>query len=248
MDHPGCEEHILLPIAILAGGLGTRLQPLTKTVPKVLLPIRGEPFIAHQLRLLQSRGIERAVLCVGYLGEQIHDFVGDGKSFGLAVDYSWDGSTQLGTAGALLRAISKLGEAFFTVYGDSYLPCDYQAVQDSFLSSGKQALMTVFRNECQWDVSNVEFDGAQLIAYDKRRPTPSMRYIDYGLGVFQSSALNDLVELPSDLSTVYRNLLGKGQLAGFEVLQRFYEVGSFNGIRSFTEWLETEDHSRNEAT
>ena len=227
----------MLSVAILAGGLGTRLRPLTETTPKALLPIRGEPFIAHQLRLLQSRGIEHVVLCVGHLGEQVRDFVGSGDAFGLVVDYCWDGSIPLGTAGALRRALPKLGDAFFVIYGDSYLPCDYRAVQDTFLRSGKQALMTVFRNDGQWDASNVELCVERIVAYDKRHRTPRMRYIDYGLGAFHRSAFDALSDAACDLATVYQGLLSHDELAALEIQERFYEIGSVEGIRSLSEFL-----------
>lgn len=230
----------MLPIAILAGGLGTRLHPLTTTLPKALIPICGEPFVAHQLRLLHSRGIEHVVLCVGYLGEQIHEFVGDGESFGLRVEYSWDGQIPLGTAGALLGALPKLGSAFFTIYGDSFLPCDYRMVENAFLSSEKQGLMTVFRNEGRWDNSNVEFENGRICAYDKSQLTQQMHYIDYGLSVFQRSAFNDLIRLPADLSSVHEDLLRSDQLEGFEVQERFYEIGSFDGMNSLSERIERE--------
>ncbi len=190
----------MLPIAILAGGLATRLRPLTETIPKSLVPIHGEPFIAHQLRLLENRGIQHVVLCVGHLGEMIRSFVRDGQAFNLSVDYSWDGPVSLGTAGAIRKALPYLGEAFFVVYGDSYLPCDYRAVEDTFVTSGKQALMTVFRNEGQWDTSNVEFHDGQITAYDKRHRTPRMHHIDYGLAVFQRSALACIQSLTEAIS------------------------------------------------
>ena len=231
----------MLSVAILMGGLGTRVRPLTETTPKVLLPIGEEPFISHQLRLLRSRGIERVVLCVGYLGEQIRDFVGDGDAFGLEADYSWDGPVALGTAGALRRAIPKLGEAFFAMYGDSYLPCDYRAVEEAFYNSGKQGLMTVFRNDGQWDSSNVEFGDGQILAYDKQHRTARMRHIDYGLGLFKSLVFSGLPEQPCDLATIYQDLLRHEELAAFEVGERFYEAGSFEGIRSLTEFLGTAD-------
>lgn len=227
----------MLPVAILVGGLGTRLLPLTETIPKGMLPIRGEPFIAHQLRLLRNQGIERVVLCVGYLGELIRDFVGDGRAFGLKADYSWDGSTPLGTAGALRRALPKFGDAFFVIYGDSYLPCDYRVVQDAFCGSGKLALMTVFRNDGQWDASNVEFTDGRIVAYDKQNRTPRMRYIDYGLGAFQSSVFEALPNKACDLATVYSDLLSQGELAALEVKQRFYEAGSLDGIRLLSDLL-----------
>src|SRR5271165_5405998 len=124
----------MLPVAILCGGLATRLRPMTETIPKALIELNGEPFIAHQLRLLSSRGIKRAVLCVGYRGEMIEEFVGDGAPFGLHAEVLFDGPTLLGTAGAVRRALPLLGENFFVLYGDSYLPCDYSAVASAFLS------------------------------------------------------------------------------------------------------------------
>lgn len=227
----------MLPVAILAGGLGTRLRPLTEATPKAMLPICGEPFIAHQLRLLRARGIERVVLCLGYLGEQIRDFAGNGDAFGMEIDYSWDGSTPQGTAGALKKAVDKLGDACFVVYGDSYLPCDYRAVQDVFLASRKRALMTVFRNDGQWDASNVEYSEGRIVAYSKERRTEHMHYIDYGLSAFQSDVFRLLPESPCDLATVYRDLLIRDELAAHEVQERFYEAGSQEGVRSLNELL-----------
>src|SRR5690348_11378619 len=136
----------MLPVAILAGGLATRLRPLTETIPKALVEVRGEPFIAHQLRLLETNGVRRVVLCVSYLAEMVRDFVGDGGRFGIEVEYSLDGPVLRGTAGAIRQALPLLGDAFFVLYGDSYLPCDYAGIAAAFEQSGKPALMTVFRN------------------------------------------------------------------------------------------------------
>jgi NDP-sugar pyrophosphorylase family protein len=230
----------MLPAAILAGGLATRLRPLTETIPKSLVPVNGQPFLAHQLRLLRSRGIERVTLCVGHMGQTIRDFAGDGRAFGLAVDYSWDGPVALGTAGAVRNALSRLDDAFFVLYGDSYLPCDYRAVESAFLAAGKPALMTVFGNDNRWDASNVEFRDGKLLAYDKQRRTPRMRHIDYGLGVFQRSVFAALPPGPGDLTGVYQDLLARERLAAFEVEERFYEAGSFEGIRTLSELLAKE--------
>jgi NDP-sugar pyrophosphorylase family protein len=228
----------MLPIAILAGGLATRLRPITETIPKALIDIAGEPFLGHQLRLLSGAGMERAVLCVGYLGEQIRAYAGDGSAFGLRVKYAFDGPQLLGTAGAIKRALPLLGDAFFVVYGDSYLPCDYGAVAQAFLDSGKLGLMTVFRNHGQWDSSNVEFSEGRLLAYDKANRTPRMQHIDYGLGVFRRAAFDAVPDdRPHDLAAVYQSLLRQGQLAAWESPQRFYEIGSQEGIRELTEFL-----------
>ena len=227
-----------LPVAILAGGLATRLGPLKEAIPKALVDIDGEPFLAHQLRLLRARGFERVVLCIGHLGEMVRDAIGDGSAFELAVEYSSDGPVLLGTAGALRQALPKLGEAFFVLYGDAYLDCDYGAAQAAFEASGRPALMTVFRNEGRWDRSNVELADGKIVAYDKQWPTPRMRHIDYGLGLFQRAAF-ELVPPgePYDLATLYRRLLEWGDLAAFEVDRRFYEVGSFAGIEELRRHL-----------
>ena len=148
---------MVLPVAILAGGLATRLRPATERIPKALIEINGEPFLAHQLRLLRRKGIERAVLCAGYLGEQLRAYAGSGEAFGLRIDYSFDGPTLLGTAGAIRRALPLLGDSFLVLYGDSYLPCDYVAVASAFDRQNKSGLMTIYHNEGRWDWSNVEF-------------------------------------------------------------------------------------------
>ena len=228
----------MFPVAILAGGLATRLRPRTETIPKALIEIGGEPFLAHQLRLLNRSGIERVVLCIGHRGEQIQQYAGNGRRFGVHIEYSYDGPRLLGTAGALRQALTMLGESFFVLYGDSYLPCDYRAVEQTFLDSGKLGLMTVFHNEGKWDTSNVEFSGGRLLAYDKGSPTPRMRHIDYGLGVFRSAAFAATSDgQPYDLATLYRDLQKRGELAAHEIAERFYEVGSFAGIRELEEFL-----------
>jgi len=228
----------ILPMAILSGGLATRLRPLTETIPKAMIEINGEPFLAHQLRLLSSRGIERVVLCVGYHGEIIRDFVGNGAQFGLHVEVVFDGPVLLGTAGAIRRAVPLLGERFFVLYGDSYLPCDYSAVGSAFLHSGKRGLMTVFLNEGKFDTSNVEFHDGRIVRYDKKIRSFAMRHIDYGLGAFRADVFDDLPkEVPYDLATVYKRLLSGGELAAFEVSERFYEIGSPQGIEETSRYV-----------
>ncbi len=231
-------RELTFPVAILAGGLATRLRPLTEKIPKALVEINDEPFIVHQMRLLKNKGVTRIVICAGYLGEMIEDFIGDGSRYGMHVTYSFDGDQLLGTAGALKRALPLLGDAFFVLYGDSYLPCDYQQVQAAFIRSNKLALMTVFHNAGRWDTSNVEFAADKLIAYDKQNRTARMQYIDYGLGVFNSAAFADVsLDEPTDLADLYQKLLQQQQLTAYEVKERFYEAGSFAGIEEMTEYL-----------
>jgi NDP-sugar pyrophosphorylase family protein len=222
----------MLPVAILAGGLATRLEPITRTIPKALIEVAGKPFIYRQLDYLFRQGVTRVVACVGHLGEQIESAVGDGRAFGLALQYSYDGPVLLGTGGALRRALPLLGERFFALYGDSYLPCDFRAVQQAFLKSGKPALMTVLHNEDQWDKSNVSLRDGRIVEYNKSAPRPEMTYIDYGLGILTAGALESYPkDRAFDLSDVYHELSLAGRLAGFEVTERFYEIGSSQGLK-----------------
>ena len=228
----------MFPVAILAGGLATRLRPVTEKIPKSLVEVAGEPFLAHQLRLLAANGIRRVTLCVGYLGHMIEEYAGDGSRFGVELTYSPDGPQLRGTAGAVTQARPLLGDNFFVLYGDSYLPCDYRAVQQAFEQSGKLALMTVFDNGDRWDASNVHFADGRIAVYSKKTRTPGMRHIDYGLGVFRTAAFDEVpAEGAHDLADLYQSLLARGELAGFEVRERFYETGSFAGIRELSEYL-----------
>ena len=220
-----------IPVAILAGGLATRLRPITEKIPKSLIPVAGKPFLAHQLELLRSRGIHRAVLCVGYLGEMIqHDF-GDGGKFGVKLDYAFDGPKLLGTGGAIKRALPLLGEEFFVLYGDSYLPVDYAPIAEFFQRSGKLGCMTVYRNEGKYDTSNVDFAGGEIKVYDKKLKLPEMRHIDYGLSLFKRAAFDSYPDgQPFDLAEVMGKLVREKELAGYEVRERFYEIGSPAGL------------------
>jgi MurNAc alpha-1-phosphate uridylyltransferase len=226
------------PVVILAGGLATRLRPLTETIPKSLVVVNGEPVVAHPLRLLRHNGIERVVMCLGYLGEMVQEYVGDGKQFGLHVSYAFDGPTLLGTAGAIKQTLPLLDDNFFVLYGDSFLPCDYLSVQNTFIASQKQALMTVFHNQGQWDKSNVEYADGKILKYDKNQQTSHMHYIDYGLGIFNKCAFDQVASAQSyDLALLYQYLLQHNQLAAHEVKERFYEVGSFAGISELGYYL-----------
>lgn len=229
---------MLPPVAILAGGLSTRMYPVTATVPKALLDVAGEPFISHQLKLLASKGVSKVVLCVGNLGEQIKEYVGDGKRFGLSVEYSFDGEKLLGTGGAIKRAVPKLGKEFFIMYGDSYLNIDLKAVYDKFRSSGKKAMMTVYRNDGKWDSSNVIFRDGAVVRYDKENKDADMIYIDFGLAIIKSESFDAFSDgQVADLSEIYKSLVSQGQMAGMEVHERFYEIGSFAGLEELNKLL-----------
>jgi len=227
-----------LPVAVLAGGLATRLRPLSKTIPKSLIEVAGQPFAVHQIELLKAHGLSRIVFCVGYMGERIQFDLGTGRRWGVKLDYVFDGPKLLGTGGALCRALPLLGSAFFVLYGDSYLECDYAKIERAFEDSGKQGLMTVLRNENRWDRSNVKFSNGCILGYEKRKPADDMQHIDFGLGILRATVFEAYPEdLPLDLATIYQDLLKRGELVGFEVLDRFYEIGSLAGLEETRNYL-----------
>lgn len=228
-----------MPVAVLAGGLATRLRPVTGRIPKCLVKVSGRPFGEHQVRLLHSRGLFDIIFLVGHMGELVRETLGDGSQWGVRIRYVFDGPRPLGTGGAIRAAIGELGDSFLVLYGDSYLECDYAAVAEAFGRTGKLGLMTVFRNDGRWDRSNVVFDDGRILKYDKVLQTGTMRHIDYGLGVFKRAAFEPWPPGAAfDLEAVYQSLLQRNELAGYEVTERFYEIGSPAGLEETRAYLD----------
>jgi len=259
---------------ILAGGLATRMRPITETIPKALIPVGGKPFVDHQLGWLAAHGVTDVVLSIGYLGGAIRDHLGDGAALGLRIRYVDEGTRLRGTAGAVRLAYDEgvLEPRFLVTYGDSFLPIDFAAVWNAFTKSGAPALMTVFHNQGRWDTSNVIFEDNQtgtlggfleppattppgkarlrqrehgagrVVLYDKQRrtrPPESFSFIDYGLSAFERQVIADGVPAgaTADLADLFHGLSIRGQLAGMEVAERFYEIGSPAGLEDFAAWL-----------
>ena len=226
-------------LVLLAGGLATRLHPITESIPKSMVDINGKPFIDHQLRLLKKQGIESVVICVGYLSNQIIDYVGDGSGFGLRVKYSQDGEELLGTGGSIQNAAEFLDEDFFVMYGDSYLDIDLFKIWKFYQQSKLPALMTVIKNDNQWDRSNVIYRDNKILRYDKKNYSSEMEYIDYGCSIFNKVKFLNFAKQKQkfDLSEIQIKLVAENQLAGYEIFNRFYEVGSHAGISELQELL-----------
>ena len=222
-----------MQIVILSGGLATRLRPLTEKVPKALIDINGKPFIHHQLNYLKKQGISHVVLCVGYLSNQIQDFVGDGKMYDLSISYSFDGPVLLGTGGAIKNASKYLDNHFFVMYGDSFLPVNFKVIFEEYKNSCKNVMMTVLKNNNKWDKSNVIYEDNEILLYDKNVYDPKMKYIDYGLSVLQKEIFLNIHHDKFDLSDIFNKLSKNKALGSFEVFERFYEIGSLTGIDLF---------------
>lgn len=224
---------------ILAGGLATRLRPLTLTVPKSLLVINGRPFLEYQLELLKDYEIRDILLCTGYKGDLIRDYFGNGENYGVNLSYSLDGEKLLGTAGALKKAYKLLDDKFFLMYGDSYLPYDYQEIEEVFNRSDKLSLMVVYKNQNRFDKSNVLIEGGLVKDYDKTIPEENLEYIDAGLSILPKEVLNLVpVDEPYDLQDLYKILISEEEMLAYESKQRFYQIGSLEGLAEFKNLVE----------
>ena len=219
---------------ILVGGLATRLRPVTERVPKSMIKICGKPFLEYQIELLKDNGVLDIVLCLGYLGFKIREYFEDGKRFGVEIKYSEDGGKLLGIAGALKKTEKYLQEQFFLLYGDSYLPYDYQEIKKYFDNLSQLAMMVVYKNENRFDRSNVVVEDGKVKVYDKKNQTKEMVYIDSGLSILRKEVLKMIPENTFfDLEKVYQKLIEKEQIGAYETKQRFFEIGSFEGLKEF---------------
>jgi NDP-sugar pyrophosphorylase family protein len=224
--------------AILAGGLGTRLRPLTEKIPKAMVPINGRPFLEYEIELLRRSGVDELVMCIGYLGGKIEEHFGNGKSFGVTIEYSWDGERLLGPIGALKLAERLLGETFFVTYGDAYLRLDYRRMMDVLLRSGVPAVMAVYRNENRYGKSDVVVRNGFVVEYDKQKAVPGMHWINFGVTAMRREALASVIEGQfGDEEPFYGQLLTRGQLLAFETSERFYEIGSESSVRGFRNFI-----------
>jgi NDP-sugar pyrophosphorylase family protein len=223
---------------ILAGGVATRLGTQAGDLPKTLVPLAGRPFADHQLTWLAEQGVGQVVYCIGYRGDQIRAYVGDGGRWGLEVTYVDEGSDLRGTGGALRLAhdAEVLAESYAVLYGDSYLRVDLPRVHEAFRASGRPALMTVLRNQGTWGRSNADFDGEFVTRYSKTEA--DFEWIDYGVSILTRDIAGEIPrDEPADLADLFARLSGEGRLAGYEVDERFYEIGSPEGLAELERFL-----------
>lgn len=225
---------------ILAGGLGTRIQSVAGDLPKSMITVAGRPFIEHQLDLLRRNGLTHVLLLIGYRGELIQAHVGDGSAWGVHVTYvREEENALLGTGGALIQALPYLEDRFLTLYGDSYLPVDYQSLIRWYTAQRRPAVMSVFRNEGQWDASNVRIDGDRVVFYSKSAKQGEADHIDYGLSIFTREIIGAYADrpMPLDLAVIQRDLVERELLAAYPVTQRFYEIGKPEGLAELEAYL-----------
>lgn len=229
---------------ILAGGLATRMRPLTEKIPKSLIQVAGDrPFVDFQLEFLKTQGVRSVVFCIGYRGELLREHLAKGEPWGLEISYADEGQNLMGTAGALRLAhdAGLLDEKFLVTYGDSFLPIDFRAVWQDFITHTEPALMTVLENSNRWDQSNACYSEGRVSLYDKKvSPKPeAMKFIDYGLSALSAAVVREYTRAGQvmDLAVIFRQLSLEGKLRGFLVKERFYEIGSFQGLAEFESYV-----------
>jgi MurNAc alpha-1-phosphate uridylyltransferase len=227
-----------LPIVILAGGLATRLGDLSFHTPKSLIPICGRPFIEWQIENIKNSGVSDFLICIGHLGEQISDHLGNGGKFGVNIEYSSDGPSPLGTGGAIFAALNRLPHHFMITYGDSYLPTNFDRVENHYFQSNTKALMTVYGNTEQREKSNCHYKDGVIKKYSKKFFSQEMNHMDYGLSVVNKSVFDSIKsQIKFDLSDTFEDLSDNAALSGYEVMDRYYEIGSVGGIRDLENYL-----------
>ncbi len=227
---------------VLMGGLGSRLGERTKSCPKTLTEVGGTAFFDYQLKIMKAYGFRRFLFLVGYKGEMVERHYGDGGKYGVEISYSYDGGKALGTGGAVHKAYGLLQDDFLLIYGDSFMDIDYrETIYRYFCAklSGHRALMTVMENRGRLDASNVVYEDGKIILYDKSVRTKRMRYIDYGVGMYDKTLFQtgNAQELPEekefDLAVLQNRLSIEGKLAAQEVTNRFYEIGTPASLEEF---------------
>jgi N-acetyl-alpha-D-muramate 1-phosphate uridylyltransferase len=224
--------------AILAGGLGTRLRPLTEKVPKAMVSVNGRPFLEYELELLKRNKVTDIVLCLGYLGEQVEEHFGDGRRFGVKIRYSHDGKELLGPIGGLKTAEHLLGDEFFVTYGDAYLRMNYEEMMAVLNQSKKLATMAVYKNEGRFGRSDIIAKNGFVVAYDKTRSLSGMLWVNFGVSALKKEALSEVEPgRYCDEETFYGALIKRKQLVSYQTYDRFYEIGSPQGLDEFARFI-----------
>jgi N-acetyl-alpha-D-muramate 1-phosphate uridylyltransferase len=219
------------------------MHPRTLTVPKAMLEVAGRPFVDWQLERMAACGITDVVMCVAHLAEQIEGHVGDGARFGVHVHWAHEGARLLGTAGAIRAALDLLGSSFLVTYGDSYLPFDYaEPLRILGAHADCDGVMSVFPNAGKWDASNVVMDpsGDWVLRYEKGRKEPAFDHIDYGATALRREVIAALpAGEPSALDAIQRDLSLRKRLRACVARERFFEIGSPEGLAELDRHLRT---------
>ncbi|MBI2075760.1 MAG: NTP transferase domain-containing protein [Candidatus Aenigmarchaeota archaeon] len=222
---------------ILAGGLGTRLRPLTHITAKLMLKVYGKPFLEYHIESLKKHGIDDIVILVGHLGSQIKSHFGNGKQSGVNIRYSED--DMLGSGGAIKNAFPLLEDVFLVLNGDTYLPIDYNALIDKFRRDGKDALMTVYDNNENIRPNNVCIRDGEITEYNNAEPKPYFTHLDAGVSIFKKSVFSIGVQRFSLEKDVYPQLISARQLGNVVSGQRFFDIHTLERLENIRKIMQS---------
>lgn len=218
---------------ILAGGKGTRLRPLTYKTPKPMILLNGKPFLQYQLELVRAFGLSEALLLVGYLGDKIQQYFGNGARFGMSIMYSYEISP-LGTAGALMNAKDKLAEEFLLLNGDTFLDINYERLIAYFYQCNKLGVIAAYKTQEKTAGCNIDIDGSNMAVRYNKKDSRGMDYVDAGAGVYKKDMLNLIPEnsVCSLEEEIFPKLVQKKELMAFVTNKRFYDIGSLENLKA----------------
>ena len=225
-------------VVILAGGYATRLKELTSKTPKSLININGSPFLKLQIQLLKSHGVTNLLMCIGHLGDKIIDYIESQNNFEMSIEFSNDGNKPLGTAGSIRKALPKLEESFFVLYGDSYLTINYNLISKYYMNYKLSNLMTITKKIKNGLNANVKMEGNNLREYSKSSFKEDFNFIDYGLSLYKAETFELLPKDEHiDLESVVKKLIYEDNLKAFETEDEYFEIGSYDGIEELSSYL-----------
>ena len=223
----------------MAGGLATRIRPLTNKIPKSMISIEGKPFLQYQIELLSCYGIKDIILCVGYMGEKIENCFENGNKYNTRIIYSYEKEKLLGTGGALKMTEPYLDEKFYLIWGDSYVRLNYKKMFDFHLKNSKNfdVTMAIFYNIRNFDKSNIVYKNGSIKKYDKNS-TDNMKYIDSGVMVLNKKLLSRIPNREVfQIENLFTKLAKEEKIKPFLIKKRYYEIGSLEGLNQFSKFV-----------
>jgi N-acetyl-alpha-D-muramate 1-phosphate uridylyltransferase len=225
-----------MQIVIMAGGLGTRLRPLTYDIPKPMIPIHGKPYLWYQLDYLKKYHLNHILILAGYLGQQIENYFGNGSELDIKIQYSFE-SEPMGTGGGLKFAAPLLEDEFMVIYGDSFLPIDLSDLIKTYRFMKSTGLLVVYDNRFGDSnvKNNVAIDGNNLILkYQKNTDDDSLNYVESGISVFNKS-ICELIPANKKTSLeeeIFPKLIDNKKLKAYITTQRFYDIGTPDRLKT----------------
>ena len=212
---------------ILAGGRGTRLRPITNTRPKPMVEFHGRPFLEYLIEMLREQGFKNVLLLLGYLPEVIIDYFGDGRRWGIKIDYSVSGPDDL-TASRVRLARSKIEPCFLLMYCDNYWPMQIDGMWEQYVASKMPAMITVYSNKDNYSRDSVRIGANnKVVVFDRSRTIPGLKGVEISYAILDKSVLELLPEQDELFEVaIYPELVKLRQLAAYVSDHRYYSVGS----------------------